>query len=149
MSPRIFLPSVDQLLPLPFALALMRITTALLFMAHAAVRLANGSVPGFSNFLAANGLPFPMATVYAISAVELSAGLALALGRWVRLSAASLLVIATTGIVLIHARNGWFVGEHGIGGVEYSLSLIAALLTLIAAGSPASNSITHGLGVRR
>jgi putative oxidoreductase len=38
--------------------------------------------------------------------------------------------------VLIHAHNGWFVGEHGAGGVEYSLSLSSALLVLIAASTP-------------
>ena len=40
--------------------------------------------------------------------------------------------IAIMGIVIIHAARGWFVGEHGVGGVEYSLSLIAGLVVLIA-----------------
>jgi hypothetical protein len=80
MSRRILSPGTDRFLPLPFALALMRINTALLFMAHAVVRVVNGSVPRFSDFLAASGFPFPTAIVYAISAVESGAGVSLAMG---------------------------------------------------------------------
>ena len=35
--------------------------------------------------------------------------------------------------ILIHANLGWFVGEHGVGGMEYSLCLIVALLVIAAA----------------
>jgi putative oxidoreductase len=45
------------------------------------------------------------------------------------------IAIAVGGIVLIHAKLGWFVGEHGVGGVEYSLCLIVAL-SVIAAEEP-------------
>ena len=31
-------------------------------------------------------------------------------------------------IWLIHRHNGWFVGEHGVGGSEYSVALLAMLL---------------------
>ena len=46
---------------------------------------------------------------------------------------ALLLAIAIGGIVLIHWRFGWFVGEHGTGGSEYSIALIVMLL-VVAAG---------------
>jgi putative oxidoreductase len=40
------------------------------------------------------------------------------------------LLILFTGIFLIHAKLGWFVGEHGTGGVEYSFILMMALLVI-------------------
>jgi putative oxidoreductase len=118
---------------LPHALILLRVTVALLFMAHAVVRLSNGSVPNFAAFLAAKGFPLATLWVWAISLYEVGAGTALILNRCVRWCAAGLVVIAATGIVLIHAANGWFVGEHGSGGSEYSVCLIAALAVVMAA----------------
>ena len=120
------------MLRLPCMLALLRVTIALMFMAHAVVRLVGGSVERFAGFLAAKGFPFALALVLLISAYEIIAGLAIALDRGVRWFAPGLIFIATMGIVLIHAGNGWFVGEHGSGGMEYSLCLIVALLVLIA-----------------
>lgn len=117
---------------LPSMLALLRATIALMFMAHAVVRLAGGSVERFAGFLAAKGFPFALALVLLITAYEIVAGLAIALDRGVRWFAPGLVFIASMGIVLIHAGNGWFVGEHGSGGMEYSLCLIVALLVLIA-----------------
>ena len=41
-------------------------------------------------------------------------------------------VIVAVGIYLIHRHNGWFVGEHGVGGSEYSVALLAMLLAIAA-----------------
>lgn len=115
------------------ALVLLRVAVAIFFMAHAAVRIANGSIPQFGVFLASKGFPQAVALVWAISVYELTAGTLMALGRWVKWMASGLAFIAAMGIVLIHAERGWFVGEHGIGGMEYSLSLIVSLIVLAAA----------------
>jgi putative oxidoreductase len=116
----------------PVALLLLRGALALFFMAHALVRLVNGSVPQFGAFLERGGWPQGVLLVHLISAGELAAGSAMLAGRWVRWAAAYLFFIAGMGIVLIHARLGWFVGEHGVGGMEYSLSLMVGLLTVAA-----------------
>ena len=55
------------------------------------------------------------------------------LARWLTIG---FIAIAAGGIVLIHAKLGWFVGEHGVGGMEYSLCLIVALLAIAAADKP-------------
>jgi putative oxidoreductase len=120
-------------LTLPQALLLLRVAVAIFFMAHAAVRLVNGSMPRFGLFLESRGLPWGLALVWGITLWELAAGTMMALGRCVRPCAAGLLAIAAGGIVLIHMHQGWFVGEHGVGGMEYSLSLIVALLVIMAA----------------
>ena len=120
-------------LTLPRALVILRVALAVFFMAHAAVRIAAWTIPGFGAFLSAQGLPFGVALVWCITVYELGAGITMALGRAVRWCVAGYLVIVIGGIVLIHAGRGWFVGEHGTGGMEYSLCLLVGLLTVAAA----------------
>lgn len=120
---------------------MLRITVAGLFMAHAAVRLWygtnhltmvwNGS-GNFSLYLANKGLPFPSALVLAITAFELVAGGLLMAGRFTRIVATGFNILSIMGIVLIHAQLGWFVGEHGVGGMEYSVLLCVALVVIAA-----------------
>ncbi len=57
----------------------------------------------------------------------------------VRYAVVPLLLIASVGIVLIHRHLGWFVGEHGTGGSEYSVALIFMLLVLAAGDRPAAD----------
>ncbi|MEO6227357.1 MAG: DoxX family protein [Thermomonas sp.] len=118
--------------PLADALRLLRIVTALLFMAHASMRFVNHSIPEFGAFMEAHGFAHGQAWVLAITFYELSAGTLLLMNRGVRWAASGLAVIASVGIVLIHRHNGWFVGEHGTGGSEYSVALLAMLLVLAA-----------------
>lgn len=120
-------------LTLPHALVIARIATALFFMAHAIVRIANGTIPQFAAFMESLGFPSGTAVVWAITISELVAGAFLIAGRYVRIAVIPLFLIAGTGIVLIHRHFGWFVGEHGTGGSEYSVALMVLLL-VIAAG---------------
>lgn len=99
-------------------------------MAHALVRLVNGSVPRFAGFLEQQGFLHGVAWVLSISACEIGCGLLLVLGLAIRCACVVLAGIVVTGIVLIHARLGWFVGEHGTGGMEFSVLLCAALLVI-------------------
>ena len=119
-------------LTLAQAFSLARVATAGFFMAHAIGRILLGSIPQFAQFMEALGFPGGLLLVWIITVVELLAGLALIFRRWVRWAVTFLFGIVFGGIVLIHARLGWFVGEHGTGGSEYSVALIV-LLILIAA----------------
>jgi putative oxidoreductase len=125
--------NVSSLLSLRVALIVLRIGTPLLFIAHAVTRIAVGSIPQFARFLGELGFPEPTLLVWAITVTELIAGGLLILGRRVRFACAALASIAFGGIALIHARLGWFVGEHGTGGSEYSVCLLMCLLVLAAA----------------
>lgn len=120
-------------LSLRHALMMLRIVTALLFMAHAAVRIVQNTIPQFGAFMESAGLPQGEALVWAITLAELAAGVAMIVNRYVTQAAAILLIIAATGILLIHQHFGWFVGEHGTGGSEYSVALMAALIVVISA----------------
>ncbi len=116
---------------------LLRVAVAIFFMAHALVRIANHSIPQFGEFLESRGWPYGVLLVWLITIYEISAGTLIALGRHVRVLSAGLIFIAAMGIVIIHSQLGWFVGEHGIGGMEYSFSLIVSLLVLAAVDSEA------------
>jgi putative oxidoreductase len=114
------------------SLILMRVAVAIFFMAHAIVRIINGTTPQFAAFLAFKGLPWGIVLVWMITVYELAAGTLMALGIAVRCCVAGFLIIDIGGIVLIHAALGWFVGEHGVGGMEYSLCLLVALIAIAA-----------------
>jgi putative oxidoreductase len=118
---------------LPNALHILRVATAIFFMAHAAVRLSNFTIPQFAAALTAKGWPFALAIVWAVTLYELAAGALMIANRGSRWCALGLAFIDVMGIIIIHAKLGWFVGEHGTGGVEYSLSLLAALIVIAAA----------------
>jgi putative oxidoreductase len=120
-------------LSLPAALAVARVGTALLFAIHALVRIANGSIVQFGAFMESAGFPQGAITVWLITGAELIAAALMIARVGVRFAAAVLMAIAIGGIVLIHRHFGWFVGEHGTGGSEYSVALLLLLLVVAAA----------------
>ena len=115
------------------AMVVVRVATAIFFMAHAVVRIAKGTIPQFAQFMGSVGFPQPELVVWAITVCELVAGSLLIANRFVRPAAMVLFTIAFAGIILIHRKLGWFVGEHGTGGSEYSVALIVLLLAICAA----------------
>ncbi|MDC8757868.1 DoxX family protein [Janthinobacterium fluminis] len=117
----------------PHAMLLLRIAIAIMFMAHAGVRIANGTIPRFAGFMNDKGFVFGLAIVWAITAFELLGGALLIMGKARKWVAAGFMAISGGGIVLIHAAQGWFVGEHGTGGVEYSVVLFVACVVIAAA----------------
>ena len=122
------------------AFQVARIGTASLFLAHAVLRVVNDTIPQFAGFMASQGFPQPTAVVWAITVIELTAALCLVVRFRVSCACAALALIAMGGIVLIHSKFGWFVGEHGTGGSEFSVALLL-LLYLIAIDDRASKTL--------
>ena len=108
-----------------------RVVTAGLFIAHAVVRVVNETIPAFAAFMASLGFPQAVAVVWAITVVEVLAGLCLIVRFQVIAACGALAAIALGGIVLIHRKFGWFVGEHGTGGSEYSVALLLLLFLIV------------------
>lgn len=115
------------------AIIILRLVIGLIFIAHAAVRVIGSTVDRFGDFLEGKGFPSPVLIVWVLTVYEIVGGLMLAIGIFTRWLAIGFIIIIATGIMIIHAANGWFVGEHGTGGMEYSILLIAALVVLAAA----------------
>ena len=116
------------------SILLLRISIAVVFLAHAIVRIGNHTIGRFGEFLDNKGFIYGTALVWLITTFEIVGGILLALGLFTKILAAGFILILLTGIILIHCSLGWFVGEHGSGGMEYSFILIMSLITVIAAG---------------
>lgn len=126
-------------LSLSQSLSLLRISVSLIFIIHAVVRLLNGTIPQFGSFLSGKGLPMGIVIVWIVTAFEIIGGVLLSLGYYIRWMSAGFILILLVGVILIHASLGWFVGEHGTGGSEYSFILIVALIVIAASKNSKHN----------
>lgn len=115
------------------SLLALRIMVSLVFFLHALFRLViKGSFDTFSAYLNARGFVFGSAIVGSITVFEIAGSVAMAMGYCTQYLAAGFTGMLLAGIVIIHAGLGWFTGEHGTGGCEYSVVLIFALLVIAA-----------------
>lgn len=106
----------------------LRVTLSGLIAAHGWARLLAGGVQPFGSFLDAQGFPFGVAIAATVTAVEILGSLTLLLGRLVLPVSLLFAAIYTMGIVLVHAKSGWFVVGLGRNGSEYSVLLVVCLL---------------------
>lgn len=112
------------------SLVLLRIGVSVLMMAHGFQRLYYNTVSDFGDFLNAKGFLIGPVLAWSITLFELIGGLLLALGKFTRWICFAWMIVITMGIILVHAQNGWFVVGPSTGGVEYSILLLLALITL-------------------
>jgi putative oxidoreductase len=110
-----------------------------MFVAHAYLKYAVFTVPGFAGFLGSVGLPAFLA--WPIILAELVGGLAILAGLYGRLVSVALLPVLL-GALLIHAPNGWVFNAPN-GGWEYPafLALAAMAHVLIGDGAFALRSV--------
>lgn len=114
------------------SLQVLRIVISACMLAHGLQRLYLNTINSFGEFLNAKGFLFGIPIAWGITVFEVVGGAALLLNyftKWISLTWAAQLFI---GIVLVHAKNGWFVVGPSTGGVEYSLVLITSLIVLHA-----------------
>lgn len=115
-------------------LAILRVVIGVIFIAHGAHKLFETGVPPTADFLGSLGVPAAAAAAWLVTLLEFVGGLSLVLGFLVTPVSLLFCVHMLTGIVLVHAANGFFVIGPGQGGVELNLLLIAGLLALVFAG---------------
>jgi len=116
------------------SLIVFRIAVALLLAAHGAMRLSAGTVNGFGEFLNSKGFMIGATIAWVLTIFEIVGGLIMAAGYFVKWIAAIFMIEIAMGIILVHAKNGWFVVGHQSGGVEYSVLIIFSLLVIAASG---------------
>jgi putative oxidoreductase len=123
----------------PYGAFALRLALGTMFIAHAYLKLAVFTVPGFAGFLGKVGLPAFLA--WPIILAELVGGLAILTGFYGRLVSAALLPILL-GALFVHAPNGWLFNVPN-GGWEYPAFLAAAALAhaLIGDGAFALKTI--------
>jgi putative oxidoreductase len=117
----------------PYGALLLRIALGVMFIAHAYLKLAIFTVPGFAGFLGQVGLPEILA--WPIILAEIAGGVALIAGFHARVVSLLLLPILL-GALSIHAPNGWlFTAPNG--GWEYPAFLAVAAVTQALVGDGA------------
>ncbi|AYB30588.1 DoxX family protein [Chryseolinea soli] len=114
------------------AVILLRVIVALLLIIHGVTRILHDGVGGFGGFLDSQGIPAGTVVAWGITLFEIAGGLLMALGRYTRWIAAAFALELTMGILLVHAKNGWFVVGGGSNGVEYSVLLITCMIVIAA-----------------
>src|SRR5215468_10725754 len=127
--------------PLP-----LRLIIGFGFMAHGWAKLSRGP-SGFSKLLAQIGAPFPEATAWASTFVELLGGLAIFVGAFVEVVSVPLIVMMLVAMFTVHLKYGFSsintIGltqngpQFGPPGYEVNLLYIAGLLSLILGGAGA------------
>ena len=107
---------------------LLRFTMALVFLSHGITRVVTDRVTPFGRAFDAWGFPQGIAWAWGVTGWELVGGTLLLLGWKAHLVPLVFAVQMAFGIWLVHAKFGWFVVGHGVNGIEYSVTLIAALV---------------------
>ena len=116
------------------AVTLIRIVLAAVMFIHGAARISAGTVGGFGEFLASQGLPLGFYLAWAITIFELIGSVLLAAGVYAWIIALVFAVELAVGVGMVHWKEGWFVVGHGRNGMEFSAVMIACLLA-VAYGS--------------
>ena len=119
------------------SLLVLRVTLAVLIAAHGWARWYSGGVVPFGSWLDGLGFPFGLGIAIGVTAIEIAGTPLFALGRAVFPLSLLYSAIYLMGIVLVHAKAGWFVVGLGRNGMEYSVLLIASLLVVGLAARPA------------
>jgi putative oxidoreductase len=118
-----------------YAALLLRVSLALMFFAHAYLKIVVFTPAGAAKYFESLGVPGFVA--YLTMAAEVGGGLLLLLGietRWIAL----LLVPLMAGtIVLVHGKNGWLFTNKD-GGWEYPAFWIVGLIVLALLGNGAA-----------
>ncbi|MCY3699141.1 MAG: DoxX family protein [Gemmatimonadetes bacterium] len=115
-------------------LAILRVVIGLIFVMHGVPKLAGG-IADTAAFLGSLGIPLRGIAAWGIALAETLGGACLIAGLFVTPFALLLTAHMLAGIFLVHLANGFYVVGPGQGGYEFNLLLIAALLTLVLAGS--------------
>lgn len=109
---------------------MLRLTVAGIIAAHGWTRVFNGGVLPFGEFLNGHGFVIGTALAMLVTGSEIIGSVLLILGKLVTPLGLLFAFIYGMGIVLVHAREGWFVVGPGSGGAEYSVLLIVSFLAL-------------------
>jgi putative oxidoreductase len=117
----------------PYGIFLLRVALGVMFIAHAYLKIAIFTIPGFEGFLGSVGLPAALA--WPIILAELIGGIAILVGFYGRIAQVLLLPVLL-GALFVHAPNGWlFTADNG--GWEYPAFLVVGALAHLLVGDGA------------
>jgi putative oxidoreductase len=112
------------------ALALVRIITGIVFIAHGYQKLFTYGLAGITDGFTKSGVPMPAITAPLVTFLELFGGIGLVIGLLTRLIALGLVIDMLGAIFLVHLANGFFLPT----GYEFALLLLVTSLVLFVGG---------------
>lgn len=118
----------------PYGVFILRLALALLFFAHAGLKLFVFTPNGTAQFFGSVGLPPALA--YITIAWELIGGVALLIGVWPRLAALATIPILLGAIFAVHIHAGFFFTSPN-GGWEFPALWIVGLVAVALIGDGA------------
>ena len=113
------------------ALAIIRVATGAIFIAHGAQKLFVYGFAGVSGAFAQMGIPFAGVAGPLTGIVELLAGIALVIGLLSRLAGLGLAITMVGAIFFAHITAGFFAPN----GFEYPMALLASSIGIALAGA--------------
>jgi putative oxidoreductase len=129
---------------LSLGIALVRIITGVVFLAHGCQKFFVFGIAGATAAFGQMGVPAPSITAPLVAIVEVAAGIALILGLLTRLAALGLAINMLGAIFLVRLKGGFFIPN----GAEYETVLFVACVALVIAGAGAL-SIDDAIAMRR
>jgi putative oxidoreductase len=111
-------------------LALIRVVTGAVFMAHGAQKLFVWGLSGVSAGFAGMGIPLAGVAGPAVAFAEFFGGIALLVGLFTRTVGLGLAAVMLGALVMVHLPAGFFAPE----GIEFVLTLFTATAALALMG---------------
>src|ERR1700730_8429456 len=125
---------------LSVALLAIRIASALAFLYHcAAITFGAFGGPGPEKF--AGLMHMPVIVGYLVGVAQLSGGLAVLTGIFIRVGAVCIIIVMLGAIFLVHLPHGFDIGH---GGIEYALTQLLVAFAILLTG-PGAYSLAGSL----
>jgi putative oxidoreductase len=118
---------------LALGIALVRIMTGIIFVAHGYLKFFVLGIPGTTAFFTQVGVPAPGIAAPLVATLEVAGGIALILGLVTRLAALGLAIDMFVATVLVRLKGGFFAPN----GAEFEILLCIACIALVIAGAGA------------
>jgi putative oxidoreductase len=112
---------------------LLRAIMAVILLTHSVPSMMSDGVTTFGNvYLNQIGFaPFGLYLAWLIKLSQALSGILLLVNRYHLFTVVSNVFILGMGIILVHARDGWFVIGSGRNGAEFNVVLICILLAIL------------------
>jgi putative oxidoreductase len=112
---------------------ILRIAVSIVLLAHSIQSIVSGDVNDFGRlYLDQVGFaPFGLVIAWAVKLSHLAGAVLLLMDKYVKWVGWITIAILVAGIIMIHAKEGWFVVGYGRNGMEFNVLLIFVLLSIM------------------